>query len=175
MSKGPKAKPKKTGKAGKTKAKAGTAKAKPKAAKAKAPKAATPASVALTSATQAPEAAVQEPSAAEMEDAPRPETPAREATRPGGVKRMIGLALFVAVIAGIVYASLPLSSHVLAPYFSGLLSPTDVTPAAAATAQNAPEAIQSSTGVRELSPRLSVTAMNPANTNVPSSKAAPDA
>lgn len=138
MSKGPKAKPKKTGKAGKTRAKAGTAKAKPKAAKTKAPKAATPASVALASATQAPEAAVQEPSAAEMEDAPRPETPAREATRPGGVKRMIGLALFVAVIAGIVYASLPLWSHVIAPYFSGLLSQTEDTPAAGAPAEAPP-------------------------------------
>ena len=126
MSKGPKAKPKKTGKAGK-------AKAKPKAVKAKATAAATPAA-----ATSAPEAAVQEPPAPEMEDAPRPETPARKEARPGGVKRMLGLAAFVAVLAGIIYMSWPLWSHIIAPYISGLQSQTQDTPAAGAPAEAPP-------------------------------------
>ena len=69
MSKGPKAKPKKTGKAGKTRAKAGTAKAKATAAVTPAP------------ATPTPDTAVLEPSAPEREDAPRAETPTREAAR----------------------------------------------------------------------------------------------
>ena len=120
MSKGPKAKPKKTGKAGK-------AKAKPKAAKAKAT---------LAPATPVPEAAVQEPSAPEREDAPRPETPAREAARPGGVKRMVGLAFFVAVLAASGYMTWPLWSHIIDPYISGFQSLTQETPAAKAPPVN---------------------------------------
>ncbi len=126
MSKGPKAKPKKTGKAGK-------AKAKPKAVKTKATAAATPAPEAA-----APEAAVQEPPAPEMEDAPRPKTPAREEARTGGVKRMLGLAAFVAVLVGVFYMSWPLWSHIIAPYISGLQSQTQDTPAAGAPAEAPP-------------------------------------
>ncbi len=132
MSKGPKAKPKKTGKAGKTRAKAGTAKA--KATAAAMPAAATPAP-----ATPAPEGAVLEPSAPQREEAPRPETPARKAARPGGVKRMVGLAFFVAVLAASGYMTWPLWSHIIDPYISGFQSQSQDTPAAGPPAEAPPD------------------------------------
>ena len=77
--------------------------------------------------------------AAEAKSPTAPEAPARQAAQgpireasPGGVKRMVGLAAFVAVAAMVVYAFQPLWSPVIAPYFSGFQSLMQDTPAGTA-------------------------------------------